>query len=205
MVDDRSLPVEISVTTRNCQVPNRLREEAVDRVEHATRFFDRLSGVEMMFRTEANPRIPEPAIVELTTTIKRHHIRAQGCGSDHREAVDVAISRFERQLSRYKARMLGRRRQPRASFATENGQMQGPVRTPDVVEEPAPIERTKQFVLSPMLPDDAVLQLELLDHQFYVFTNAGTGHCNVVYRRKDGSYGLIEAVPEQPTSVSEKP
>lgn len=188
--------MEISVTTRNCQVPSRLREEAVDRVEHATRFFDRLSGVEMMFRTEANPRIPEPAIVELTTRIKRHHIRAQGCGADHREAVDVAIARFERQLARYKARMLDRRRQPRTPVMM-NGQGPEPDRMADTTEQASLIERTKQFVLNPMLPADAVLQLELLDHEFYVFSHAVTGNCNIVYRRKDGSFGLIDAISEQ--------
>ena len=54
------------------------------------------------------------------------------------------------------------------------------------------IVRTKQFQMKPMSEEEAVLQLELLDHDFYVFTSADTGDINVVYRRRDGNYGLIE-------------
>jgi putative sigma-54 modulation protein len=67
---------------------------------------------------------------------------------------------------------------------------------PFVVEEEEEIEarivRTKQFQMKPMSAEEAVLQLELLDHDFYVFTSADTGDINVVYRRRDGDYGLIE-------------
>lgn len=190
--------MDIIVKSKNCEVTNRLKEETVEKVEHATRFFDRLSSIEVVLREEANPRIAEPAVVEVTARAKGHHIRAEGCAEDHREAVDVAVARFARQLRRYKARMVDRKK----------GKTGGAVPQPDLSALPAPgagaqdshrpahprIVRTKRFELQPMLPEDAALQLEMLGHDFYVFTNAATGGCNVVYRRRDGDFGLIEAV-----------
>jgi putative sigma-54 modulation protein len=187
--------VDIIVKSKNCDVPGRLKDEAVQRVEHATRFFDRLLGVEMVFSEEHNPRIAEPAVVEVTAHIKGHHIRAEGSGEDHRGAVDVAIARFERQLARYKARLVDRHRRGRQAQPAGNGAVpRSAAESPDEGGLGRPnIVRTKQFTLQPMVPEDAAFQLELLGHDFYLFTNALTGRCNVLYRRKDGDLGLIEA------------
>jgi putative sigma-54 modulation protein len=184
--------LDIIVKSKNCDVPARLKDEAVQRVEKATRFYDRLLGVEMVFSEEHNPRIAEPASVEVTAWTKGHHIRAEGSGEDHRGAIDVVIARFERQLARYKARLVDRSRRSRP--ATVNGM--GPATGAESgADDIAPqIVRTKQFEIQPMVPEDAALQLELLGHEFYLFTNAQTGRCNVVYRRRDGDLGLIEAV-----------
>ena len=190
--------MDIVVKAKNCEVPDRLKEDAVSKVAHAPRFYGRLSDIEMVFSEEHNPRISEPAHVEVTARTKRHLIRALGSAGDHRRAVDVAVDRFERQLARYKARLLDRsRKRRRARSGAGTG---GPAR--DAVVTPAPPEdrwptpkivRTKQFELTPMLPDDAAVQLELLGHHFFLFTNAQTGRCNVVYRRRAGDLGLIEA------------
>lgn len=188
--------MDIIVKSKNCEVTDRLKADAIDKVEHATRFFDRLSTVEVVMREEANPRIAEPAVVEVTARTKGHHIRAEGWGADHRSAVDMAVGRFARQLSRYKTRLVDRRQGKGATVpqpATDGGQLTGSAN--GEAADPAPrIVRTKRFELQPMVPEDAALQLELLGHEFYIFTNAATGGCNVVYRRKDGNLGLIEAV-----------
>lgn len=186
--------MDIIVKAKNCEISARTKAEAIERVQHATRFFDRLLGVELVFRADHNPRIAEPAAVEVTARAlgggaKAHHIRAEGAGGDHRAALDVAVSRFERQLARYKARLVdrsqGRDRVPPTAPA------------PDATEDSAfhtlPITKVKHFALQPMLPDEAALHLELLGHEFYVFTNSASGDCNVVYRRRAGDLGLIEA------------
>jgi putative sigma-54 modulation protein len=191
--------VDIIVKSKNCDVAGRVKEEAVERVTHATRFFDRLLGVEMVFSEEHNPRISEPAVVELTARTKGHHIRAEGCGPDHRAATDVAVARFEKQLRRYKTR-LGDRNRGRGRAAPPVPAANGRVGALAVAPAPADnddapqIVRTKRFELAPMLPEDAALQLELLDHEFFVFAHAISGACSVVYRRRDGDLGLIETV-----------
>lgn len=206
--------VDVRVKSKNCDVASRLKEEAVAKVEHATRFFDRLHDVEMLFAAEQNPRIAEPASVELTAWAKGYNVRAEGYGPDHRKAVDMAVERFARQLSRHKSKLVDRRHgkgQPGLSQPADTGLLPADRVVPNG-DEPATLEgdeeppgegghppepeivRKKRFELSAMLPEDAALQLELLGHHFYVFTNAATGECNVLYRRRDGDFGLIEAV-----------
>lgn len=205
--------MDVRVKSKNCDVANRLKEEVVAKVQHATRFFDQLGDVEVLFAAEANPRIPEPASVELTAWTKGYHIRAEGAGPDHRKAVDVAVERFGRQLSRHKSKLVDRRhgkgqpglsQPPDASLVPPGGVVPNGHEPSlsdsegvDVGEQPPAepqIVRTKRFELSSMLPEDAALQLELLGHHFFVFINASTGECNVLYRRRDGDLGLIEAV-----------
>jgi putative sigma-54 modulation protein len=189
--------VDVIVKAKNCEVPVRLKNDAVTKVTHATRFFDRVHEIEMVFSEEHNPRISSPARVEVTARTKRHLIRALGAASDHREAVDVAVERFERQLVRYKARLLDRSRKRRRQAAQQmpvNLAVTPPQGQNDGDGWPRPkIVETKRFELTPMLPDDAAVQLELLGHDLFLFTHAETGRCNVIYRRREGDLGLIEA------------
>jgi putative sigma-54 modulation protein len=188
--------VDIILKTRNCDVPARLKEDARERVTHATRIYDRLLGVEMVFSEEPNPRIAAPATVEVTARTKGHHIRAEGAGEDHRGALDMALGKFEGQLRRYKTRVVDRRRGRGRGVPAANGHVAGVPAAQDAAAEltpSAPIVRTKTFELTAMVPEDAAMQLELLGHEFYLFRNAASGACSVVYRRKDGNFGLIEA------------
>ena len=190
--------MDIIVKAKNCDVPSRLKDDVVSRVEHATRFFDKLTGVEVVFSEEQNPRIAESAVVEVTARTKGHHIRAEGAAGDHRAAVDVAVNRFERQLARYKSRQVDRARGrdrsavPAAVIAGAHAPLAPEA---DGDGEVAPrIVRTKRHELRPMQPEEAALQLELIGHEFFLFTHASSGTCCVVYRRRDGELGMIEGV-----------
>lgn len=188
--------MDVIVKAKNCEVPVRLKEDAVSKVTHATRFFDRVRGIEMVFSEEHNPRIAEPARVEVTARTKRHLIRALGAAGDHRGAVDVAVERLERQLARYKARLIDRSRKRRRQAAQLTPADLAVIALPGQSDDgwPKPkIVEAKRLQLAPMLPDDAAVQLELLGHDFFLFTNAETGRCNIVYRRPEGDLGLIEA------------
>lgn len=194
--------MDIIVKAKNCDVSPRIKEDVVTRVEHATRFFDKLTGVEVVFSEEHNPRIAESAVVEVTARTKGHHIRAQGAAADHRGAVDVAVAHFERQLARYKARQVDRARgRDRSAVAAVPGpgNATAPL-APEVGEDNGAtpqIVRTKRFTLRPMHPEEAALQLELLGHEFFLFTHASSGASSVVYRRRDGQMGMIEGVTSE--------
>lgn len=199
--EHRRQRVDISVRTR-CEVPARIREDVVAAVEHATRIYDRIMDCEVSFRTE--PDAAEGACVEIMARTKQHPIRAEGCGSDHQRAGDAAIARFERQLRRYKSRMVDktRHRAPMAvaTAAIANGDAPPNAQDLDPADLPDPgpaIVRTKVHEIQAMLPDDAGLALELLGHDFYLFRNAANDRCSVVYRRRDGQLGLIEGVPAE--------
>ena len=193
--------MDVIVKSKNCEPSPRVKDEARERVQHALRIFDRVTVVELLFSEEQNPRIPHPARVEVTARTKGHHIRAEGAAGDHRDAIDVAMARFERQLRRYKARRVDRTRRGGKAEAEGAGLQPAVAVGAPAITEPesdssgaTPIVRRKAFALEPMVPEDAAWQLELLGHDFYLFANVDTGQCNVVYRRRDGTLGLIEAV-----------
>ncbi len=208
--------MDVIVTAKNCEPPDRLKDQAREQVHHAARIFDRLLGVEVEFSEEGNARIPDPARVAVTARTKGHHIRAEGAGPDHREAIDVAIGRFERQLRRYKSRQVDRskkrsRPQPAPQVAGQlaptdridgDGALAGVGEGPS---DPGPaIVRRKAFPMKAMQPEEAAWQLELLGHDFYLFVNEGNGQCAVVYRRRDGQLGLIEGLETDPDADLEE-
>jgi putative sigma-54 modulation protein len=104
-----------------------------------------------------------------------------------RASIDQLVEKLERQVTRYRHQGKTRRRKAaRANGPAEEA-------TPVVLDEAEPlIVKIKQFTVNPMTPEDAVLQLELIGHDFFVFRSADSGDINVVYRRRDGNYGLIE-------------
>jgi putative sigma-54 modulation protein len=126
-------------------------------------------------------------VAEATIWTKGPVLRAREASSDMRASIDQLVAKLERQVKRYKNQ--GRSRRRRAARA--NGP--GPETLPVVPDEAEPlIVKTKQFPVAPMSPGEAVLQLELIGHDFFVFRSDESNEINVVYRRRDGNYGLIE-------------
>jgi putative sigma-54 modulation protein len=112
-------------------------------------------------------------------------LRARESSTDMKASIDQLVEKLERQARRYRDK---RRRGP-----SRGNNDQGVEAIPVVPSEETPvIVKTKQFAIKPMTPEEAVLQLELIGHDFFVFQNADTNDVNVVYRRRDGNYGLIE-------------
>lgn len=181
-----------------CEVPARIRQEARRRVEHAARFVPQMTTVEVTFGHEPNPRIADPACIDVSARTQGGRIRVQGRGSDHRAALDVAVTRFERQLARSTARATARARRTRTR-ARRPGMVLAlpalaPVRDGTAERRPRFVKHSR-FQAAVMLPEEAAAQLELLGHDVFVFTNRTTGAYGVVYRRREGGLVLLE--PEQ--------
>ena len=125
--------------------------------------------------------------IEVTIPVKGGLIRSEQQSSDMYVSIDLVEEVIERQLRKYKNKLIARH-QEGGNFKQEFFDDQ------DVVEDDGEIRivRTKKFGIKPMFPEDACVQMELLGHDFFVFCNAQTDEVNVVYRRKDGSFGLIE-------------
>lgn len=188
------------VVKAKCEVAARVREEARRRIEHAGRFMPNLSTVEVLFGCEPNPRIADPACVELSARTEGGWIRVQGRAGDHRRALDIAVTRLERQLARSSARAMARTRRSRARVALAPSILPAPSagRGPAEPPEPRPATRfvhQSRVQAAAMLPDEAAARLELLGHDVVVFTNRETGAYGVVYRRPEGGLVLLE--PEQ--------
>jgi putative sigma-54 modulation protein len=183
--------MQILVKGRNIAVTEALERYAWEKVERVTRFFDderTSSRAEVELIHERNRAISEPEVAEATLFINGSVLKASEASEDMYASIDRMSDKLERQVKRFRGRQIDRWQ---GQLKNRPGAAQ-----PFVVEEEEELEtrivRTKQFQMKPMDAEEAVLQLELLDHDFYVFTSADTGDINVVYRRRDGNYGLIE-------------
>jgi putative sigma-54 modulation protein len=178
--------MQFQVKGRNLEVSEAIRSYAEQKLSKLERQLQD-PRVELELTVERNPSIAANHVAEATIWTKGPVLRAREASSDMRASIDQLVEKLERQVTRY--RKQGRAKRRRAARA--NGPT--PETTPVVPDEAEPvIVKTKQFTVNPMSPEEAVLQLELIGHDFFVFRNAASGEVNVVYRRWDGNYGLIE-------------
>jgi putative sigma-54 modulation protein len=188
--------MDILIKGRNITVTEALERYAWEKVERVARFFDderTASRAEVELIHERNRAVSEPEVAEATLFINGSVLKASEASEDMYASIDGMSDKLERQVKRFRERQIDRWQGQLKN--TPDSPLE--VAQPYVVEEEeeeieARIVRTKQFQMKPMGAEEAVLQLELLDHDFYVFTSADTGDINVVYRRRDGNYGLIE-------------
>lgn len=139
------------------------------------------------------------AIITLSVVKKVHHraeaaiksngllIQASEETDEMYSAIDLLVEKIERRVRRYKEKLVDHKHQSNKSEAALSS-APSEDRVPEII-------RTKRFDLKPMLPEEAVMQMELLDKDFFIFANAGSGLVNVIYKRKDGNVGLIEPAP----------
>lgn len=140
------------------------------------------------------------AVVTLSVQKYRHNaeilikvngllIQAEDETGEMYSAIDKVMDKIERQVKRYKEKLLNRHKDSE-SIKTTSKIKSGEAEDKDIPK----IIKTKRFEIKPMLPDEAVMQMELLHKDFFVFTNAGDNKVNVIYRRRDGNIGLIEPI-----------
>jgi putative sigma-54 modulation protein len=129
-------------------------------------------------------------VAQITVRGRGFILRSEERADDIYAAVDTAVDKIQRQIRRYK----GKRQRGRGDGRTLSDVVQPEIESFEDEEDEAPvIARHKRFVLTPMDPLEAVEQMKLLGHDnFFVFYNANTSSVNVLYRRRDGTYGLIE-------------
>ena len=132
--------------------------------------------------------------IEVTIPVKGNIIRSEQTSDDMYVSVDLVEEVIERQLRKYKNKLVAiRHGHPTASGSGNNFKKDFFESEDDTsVDDEIRIVRTKRFGIKPMYPEDACIQMDLLGHAFFVFCNAETDEVNVVYKRKDGSFGLIE-------------
>lgn len=185
--------MEIKVHGNHTQVSDDIRDLVLQKLGHSERIFEGKIGLtDVELSEESNPRITADKFrVEITAPVAGNIVRVAAASPDQHSAVDTAVEKFERRLRRLKERIIDRSR---------SGPDKRLNQTPDGAEideempETASIVRSKQFTMKPMSPEEAALQMELLDHSFFFFFNAETDSHAVLYRRRDGHLGLIESV-----------
>ena len=169
--------MKITTIARQLNLRDSLRELTEKKLSKFDRYFGEDTTAYVTFRTRR-----EQKIVEITITYGGTLFRSEEEDEDFRTALDRAVETLEGQIRKNKTRLERRIREGAFLRTTEE------VAIPE--EEPELI-RTKTFSLKPMTPEEAILQMDLLEHSFFVFTEAESGKTAVVYRRRDGGYGLI--------------
>ena len=178
--------MNLQVKGRNVEVSDQIRKYAEDKLAKLDRLVNDPTRVELELAVEKNPSIADNHVAEATIWTKGPVLRAKEASGDMRASIDLLADKLERQVTRYREK---RRRRGRGG----NGRVAEPGVPVTAGEENEPlIVKTKQFTLKPMSPEEAVLQLELVGHDFFVFRHDQSGEINVVYRRQDLGYGLIE-------------
>ncbi len=175
---------------RNVEVTEALKNYVERKAERLDRYFDNIVDAKVVLSIAGSPHVERRAKAEIQLNVPGGIIRVEESDPDMYAAIDRAIEVLEKQLKRFKGRMMGKRHSglgpstpPPAPPAEEDEHFE-----PEIV-------RVKRFEMKPMTPEDAALQMEALGHTFFVFRNADTEQINVIYRRHDGNYGLIEPGP----------
>lgn len=175
--------MDVSVSSRHIELTEALRAAAEEKIGRLDRFVEGMDRAEVHFFEEKNPRINAKDVCEVTIEGHGHHVRVKAAAHDPFAAIDVAVEKLEHQLHKLKTKLIARQH-PKKARSIVNG-------APAELDT-ARIVKSKRFVMEPMSPEDAVLQMEMLGHDFYFFSNAETGRTGVVYRRQSGDVGLID-------------
>lgn len=168
------------ISGKNIDVTPRLKDQVISKLGKLERYFTPDTEIIVTLSVEK-----ERQKIEVTIPVKGNIIRSEQVSSDMYVSIDLVEEVIERQLRKYKNKLVAKHQEGgnfNPAFYDED----------DADDDEVKIVRTKRFGIKPMYPEDACVQMELLGHDFYVFCNAETDEVNVVYKRKNGSFGLIE-------------
>lgn len=173
----------------NIEVTEAIRDYVEKKVSKLERYFNETPEATVHVNLKVNPN--KKAKVEITIPIPQLVLRAEEVHEDMYAAIDLIVDKLERQIRKHKTKVNRKFREQGRGIDIFNASVNGTSVGTDEDDE-LTIVRTKRFDLKPMDSEEAVLQMNMLGHSFYVFTDADSNQTNIVYRRKDGKYGLIE-------------
>jgi putative sigma-54 modulation protein len=203
--------MEVVVFGKHVDVSPALRSFTEEKVARIGKYAHDVRRIEVDFSEIPNPRVPDGRTCEILVHLNRHLVKSRAAAADHHAALDLALDKVEHQLRKLHDRRTqkpnsrrdgGRRAAARngsGAKAGEEGDLAalleaaGGAPSPDGARREPVIVKTKRFTVKPMDPEEAALQMDLLGHDFFLFTSSENGRAAVIYRRGDGDYGLIEA------------
>jgi putative sigma-54 modulation protein len=180
--------MQIQVTTKNVKVEGDIKEYAEKKLSRLTKYLSNISSIKLELVEEKSKSRLHTYSAQATLNVNGFLIRGEHKGEDLHAAVDAVSDVMERLITRYKSRYdvnKGRTgesiRKPVAGEEKEEGE-----------EDVAVVVKKKRFGIKPMTVEEAIDQMEFIGHDFFIFTNADDSSINVVYRRKDGKYGVLQ-------------
>ena len=182
----------LNIYTRNLELTERLRTYVERKVARFDRYLPNLDNVRVDL-SESNARdINRRMVAQITIYVPKAILRAEERASDIFAAIDTVMDKMYRRVERYKGRRKMVRRTPSLVEVSEDESVQ--LDAFETAEEASNIVRVKEFEVSSVTAADAIEQMELLDHHFFLFLDAQDGRLSVIYRREDGNYGILKPV-----------
>lgn len=187
--------MKLVIQGKNIEITDAIREYVHQKIEKAVNHFQSLTTeVDVHLSVARNPRINPKQTAEVTIYANGTVVRAEESSENLYASIDLVANKIARQLRKYKEK---RHEKTHAPIKTAEVIEQQPV-APSLIDEerapslPSEVVRTKYFAMPPMTLEEALEQLELVDHDFYMFRNLETGEINVIYERNHGGYGVIQ-------------
>ena len=185
--------MKTNLTARNLELSDVLREQIEHKLQRLDRITHDLAEADVELIAKASHAADSAQVAEVTLRNNGDVLRSTAAGATPMAALDIVLDRLERQVVRHKERPRSVR--GRHSDELESVLEREALGTIEPDQQPAPsVVKLKRFDMQPMFEEDAIAQMEELDHAFFVFLNAETDGVAVLYRRRDGSYGLIEPI-----------
>ena len=179
--------MELTIKGKNVEITDRLGDYVEKKIGKLDRYLPSISEAWVELTTEGARAAEDRQVCQVTVRANGTILRAEVRSDDMFTSIDAVLDKMYRQIARYKGKRKNRWRG--AAIPIEPLPLE---EEEDYDEETSAIVRTKRFRMIPMGPDEAIEQMELLGHDFFVFYNADDGQVNVIYRRKDGDYGLLQ-------------
>ena len=178
--------MKFNIRGENIEVTPALKEYVEKKLSKLERYFDTFPEIKVNLKVYSDKQR-----VEVTIPFPDLLLRAEETNSDMYAAIDLVVDKLERQIRKHKTKV-NRKLREKGSVKAMLILPDQPAAQEEVAEDELELVRTKRFDLKPMDVEEAILQMDMLGHNFFVFTNSETNETNVVYGRKDGKYGLIE-------------
>lgn len=188
--------VDIKISGRKVAISDSLREQVENKIGSALKVFDiKPMECDVVLRADKRRGTKNRTACEVTVFVRDNVVRVEAAGADLEQAIDEAASKVTRQLRKYKTRVVDRRqrsKRPTPSIEPVADLSDLIVTAPEEEEEDDQLVREKIVELTPMSVEEALVQIDLIGHDFYVFEDSLTGLTCVVYRRENGGYGVIK-------------
>ena len=187
--------MSITVTGRKMNVSDKLRNYAEEKIGNSMKVMD-ISPLdaEVVLHAEKNPSNPRRAVCEVTLRTKGNTIRVEEAEEDMYAAIDVAAAKVVRQLRKYKTKVIDRKSRGDETIRTQPT-TEGELDIDELMEELSAddeVVRVKEIEFTPMTQEEALIEMDLLGHDFFAYTDRDTNLVCVLYRRKGGGYGLLK-------------
>ena len=187
---------DIKISGRKIGVNDQMRERVNDKIGDALSVFDvKPMSCDVVLRVDKNPSNPERKTCEVTVFVRDSVVRVTASSTDMFAAIDEAADKVTRQLRKYKTKIVDKRKRSPKGLVhpeLEAATTENLTELIEPSEEDDQLVREKIIDLMPMTEEEALVQTDLLGHDFYVFENATTGLVNVIYHRHNGGYGIIK-------------